>query len=99
MKTLLQFAIVLMVATSLFSCKKVSNINSTPTTEAFTTGSWSISYFKDNGLITTSDYNKYIITFFSNGSSTANKTGTITTGSWQIDDDNSTNKVSFNFSG
>jgi hypothetical protein len=97
MKTLFKFAIVLTVATFLFSCKKVSDISTTPTTAAFTTGSWSISYFADNGTNRTMDFRNYVLTFYSNGTASANKTGMITNGTWQIDDFDSSNKVDFNF--
>ena len=82
--TVLMFVVV----SALTSCKKDDSTNVNPNaTGIITSGTWSVSSYKETSEDHTDDFAGYTFTFDSNGQMTATISGVTTTGSWKMDDD------------
>ena len=80
--------LIFVVVSAITSCKKDDSINVNPNATAIvTSGTWSVSSYKETSEDHTDDFAGYTFTFDSNGQMTATISGVTTTGSWKIDDD------------
>lgn len=62
-----------------------------------TTGTWYVSYFNEDGIVETSDYNGYNFTFFGSSNIEVSKNSVITLGTWSTFIDGGYNKIEFTF--
>jgi hypothetical protein len=69
------------------SCKKDDSNNVNPNAiPIVTSGTWTVSSYKETSEDHTDDFAGYTFTFESNGQMTATNSGNTTTGSWTLDD-------------
>ena len=73
--------------------KSESNDDNGTVTPVITQGTWTVHYFKHNGIDKTSSLAGYTFTFNSNNSVTASKAGDNTAGTWSEIDDSGKRKL------
>lgn len=93
------FLVVLGTSVLLGSCNKVSSKSVEKTIED---GTWSISYFAEDGNVETSDFAGYTFDFSSDGTVAATNGTTTISGTWSVtkdsSNDDSSSDVDFNLS-
>ena len=94
MKTKTTLLLMLITGTLFFSsCKKDDNTspsssNNPTLSTLITSGSWRVSYFLESSDDHTSNFTGYVFQFNSNGTMTADVSGSTTNGTWSMDDSN-----------
>src|SRR5438128_2608978 len=81
------------------SCKKEDNSNSTPVSSGPVSGTWTITYFIDNGNNETQHYTNYTFDFKSGNVVTATHNGITANGTWTQKTDDNLPKLVISFSG
>lgn len=66
-------------------------------TSVLTTGNWYVSYFEEDGVVDTSDYNGFNFTYFGNSNIEVTKNSITTLGTWSTYIDGGFNKLNLTF--